>query len=389
MNQYTMMTKLGEGAFSTVYRVKRKEDGREYAMKKMRIMNLSEKEVANCLNEVRILASINDPHILAYKDSFFDELTNTFCIVTECLEGGDVFKLITKYKQKKVLIDEAAIWRVAQQSLRGLRSLHDMNVLHRDIKSANIFFTRDQRGVKLADMNVSIVTSTGMARTQTGTPYYASPEVWMEKPYSAKCDIWSLGCVLYEMAAQKPPFTSHDLKSLKRTIISGVFKRIPSGYSADLDNFIRLCLRVDPKDRLSAGALLEHDLMKKRFASMDENTIDQSLSGSSSRRLLEKITAPRKREFRIIKDRLPKNRFETSASTKILDNNSCCEYKEKDKENMHNFVNSTKVTKKDQVPSIKWSSSLNHRHAGQRLRQVEERVAVEERPPLPRRPLRA
>lgn len=73
-----------------------------------------------------------------------------------------------------------------------------------------------------------------MAKTQTGTPYYASPEVWSERPYSAKCDIWSLGCVLYEMAMLKPPFTSHDLKSLKKTIIAGVYKRIPIQYSNDL-----------------------------------------------------------------------------------------------------------------------------------------------------------
>lgn len=72
MNQYTVVSKLGEGAFSTVYRVRRKEDGKEYALKKMRIASLSEKEVANCLNEVRILASLNNPYILAYRDSFFD-----------------------------------------------------------------------------------------------------------------------------------------------------------------------------------------------------------------------------------------------------------------------------------------------------------------------------
>ena len=72
-----------------------------------------------------------------------------------------------------------------------------MKILHRDIKSANIFLTKDQKTAKLGDMNVSIVSSNGMARTQTGTPYYASPEVWNEKPYSSKCDIWSLGVVLY------------------------------------------------------------------------------------------------------------------------------------------------------------------------------------------------
>lgn len=67
------------------------------------------------------------------------------------------------------------IWQVAYQSLKGLATLHDLNVLHRDIKGANIFFTKDQSQIKLADMNVSIVTANGMAKTQTGTPYYASP----------------------------------------------------------------------------------------------------------------------------------------------------------------------------------------------------------------------
>lgn len=191
-----------------------------------------------------------------------------------------------------------------------------MNVLHRDIKSANIFLTKDQNQVKLADMNVSIVTANGMARTQTGTPYYASPEVWQEKPYSSKCDVWSLGCVLYELAALKPPFVSHDLKSLKKTIISGVYKRLPSSYSDDLEAFIRLCLKVDPKERLSANDLLENELLLRR-AGKDmkeggkETLIDSGLQGSTMTRrlLLEKILPPRRRDFRNINERLPKNKF--------------------------------------------------------------------------------
>jgi NIMA (never in mitosis gene a)-related kinase len=138
-------------------------------------MSLSEKEVANCLNEVRILASIDSPYILSYKDSFFDELTNTFCIITEFLEGGDIFQLINKQKAAKKFIDENAIWKVAYQMLKGLQTLHKVNILHRDIKSANIFFTKDNAFAKLGDMNVSIVSANGMAKTQTGTPYYASP----------------------------------------------------------------------------------------------------------------------------------------------------------------------------------------------------------------------
>ena len=172
-----------------------------------------------------------------------------------------------------------------------------MHILHRDIKCANIFLTKDRSQVKLADMNVSIVSSSGMARTQTGTPYYASPEVWQEKPYSVKCDIWSLGCVLYEMASLRPPFVSHDLKSLKRNIISGVYKRIPVQYSNDLENFIRLCLKVDPRDRLSANDLLENDLLKKRN-NLKEQLVNDSINLSSIEiyrcRMLSKINVRRR-----------------------------------------------------------------------------------------------
>ena len=79
-------------------------------MKKIRISTLNEKELANCLNEVRILASISHPNILSYMDSFYDELTNTFCIVTEYLEGGDIYQMITKSKGTKKMIDEGTIW---------------------------------------------------------------------------------------------------------------------------------------------------------------------------------------------------------------------------------------------------------------------------------------
>ena len=79
-----------------------------------------------------------------------------------------------------------------------------MKVVHRDLKSANIFISN---GIyKLGDLNVSKVTKKGLAYTQTGTPYYASPEVWRNQAYNTQSDIWSLGCVIYEMAALKLPF---------------------------------------------------------------------------------------------------------------------------------------------------------------------------------------
>jgi len=87
--------------------------------------------------------------------------------------------------------------------------------MHRDIKSANILIGLTG-ACKLADFNVSKVVNRpdGLLRTQTGTPYYASPEVWMDRPYGFESDIWSLGCVLFEMAALRPPFKSNDMKVL-------------------------------------------------------------------------------------------------------------------------------------------------------------------------------
>ena len=84
---------------------------------------------------------------------------------------------------------------MAYNLMSGLNTLHDAKILHRDLKSANIFFSNGQ--AKLGDLNISKILKTELATTQTGTPYYACPEVWSDKPYGAKSDVWSLGCVLY------------------------------------------------------------------------------------------------------------------------------------------------------------------------------------------------
>lgn len=105
---------------------------------------------------------------------------------------------------------------------KGLKSLHQRKILHRDLKCANVFITADSV-YKLGDLNVSKVLKKDMAFTQTGTPYYASPQVWKDKPYNLKSDMWSLGCVLYEMAALRPPFVASDLQTLYKKVCAGMF----------------------------------------------------------------------------------------------------------------------------------------------------------------------
>ena len=144
-------------------------------------------------------------------------------------------------------MNETDIWCIFIQIVRGLRAMHDLNIMHRDLKSANVFLNKDFT-IKLGDMNVSkVVNSRNLNYTQTGTPYYASPEVWKDEPYDFKSDIWSLGCVLYEMICLKPPFQATDMSGLYKMVVRGQFARIPKSYSQDLWNLVSQMLQVNPQ----------------------------------------------------------------------------------------------------------------------------------------------
>lgn len=106
---------------------------------------------------------------------------------------------------------------------------------------------------KLGDLNVSKVAKRGLGYTQTGTPYYASPEVWKDQPYDSKSDIWSLGCVLYEMTSLKPPFRAENMEGLYNKVIQGKVSKIPDRFSKDLNDIIGLLLNVHADSRPSCG----------------------------------------------------------------------------------------------------------------------------------------
>lgn len=120
----------------------------------MKLLKLSDKEKDSALNEVRILASIEHPNIIGYKDAFFEEASSTLCIVMEFADGGDVYSKIEKLKKEKQSMPEEDIWRVFYDMITGLHALHKLKIVHRDIKCANIFLTKEGRG-KLGDLNVS------------------------------------------------------------------------------------------------------------------------------------------------------------------------------------------------------------------------------------------
>ena len=101
----------------------------------------------------------------------------------EYADGGDLYEKIVQHKNKKTKFSEVDIWEIFIQIVKGLRYLHELKILHRDLKCANVFLNVDGT-VKLGDLNVSkVAKQSGLAETQTGTPYYASPEVWKDQAY--------------------------------------------------------------------------------------------------------------------------------------------------------------------------------------------------------------
>jgi NIMA (never in mitosis gene a)-related kinase len=218
------------------------------------------------------------------------------------------------------LIDEVDIWRIFIQMTKGLKALHDLKILHRDLKSANIFLFSDG-SAKIGDLNVSKVAYKGLGYTQTGTPYYASPEVWRDEPYDMKSDIWSLGCVTYEMLALHPPFRAENMEKLYNKVIQCQYGKISERYSDDIKEIIKLLLKVKTKDRPTCAQILKHPLVKKRLeffqaqAGNDNIDIDDMEEGV----LLRTIRIPS--NLLCLSDKLPEANYENPFKQRKLEFN--------------------------------------------------------------------
>jgi NIMA (never in mitosis gene a)-related kinase len=267
-------------------------------------LNLSEKEKENALNEVRILASVESNFVVSYKEAFFDEKDNTLCIIMEFADRGDLYQKIVQHKKSAILFEESDIWRIFIQLVKGLKSLHDLKILHRDMKSANVFLFSNG-SAKLGDLNVSKVAKRGLGYTQTGTPYYASPEVWKDKPYDNKSDVWSLGCVLYEMITLRPPFRAQNMEGLYNKVCKGQFSRIPDKFSDDLFKVVQFLLQVNPISRPSCEQILNYPIVQKRIEYFKSFAGEEE---SEDKCLLKTIHMPKNLLF--LSDKLPKPNYD-------------------------------------------------------------------------------
>jgi NIMA (never in mitosis gene a)-related kinase len=178
MDDFEVVRRLGQGSFGQVLKVHRKADGCEYAMKRVPLAQMGDREISDALNECRVLASVRHPRIVGYFDTFLDENNTVLCLVMEYCKRGDLAQKIERHTKAGQPLTERAVWRHLLEMTEGLAYLHSKGkngkqiVVHRDLKPANAFITADGT-IKLGDLNVCKVQKGGAALcgTKIGTPY--------------------------------------------------------------------------------------------------------------------------------------------------------------------------------------------------------------------------
>ncbi|XP_048766980.2 uncharacterized protein LOC125674029 isoform X2 [Ostrea edulis] len=246
---------VGKGAYGAAVLYRKKDDDSLVILKEINMHDLNAAERQLALNEVSILAMLDHPNIISYYDSFEED--GVLMIEIEYADGGTLAQKLAGIAAKDKNLEEKEILQISQQIVAAIRHIHEHNILHRDLKTANIFLTKEGV-VKVGDFGISKMLSSANkgANTVLGTPYYISPEMCEGKPYNDKSDIWALGCILYEMACLQKTFEGSNLPALVNKIMKGQFAPVKGNYSEEFKSLIMDMLKQDPDERPSANEIM-------------------------------------------------------------------------------------------------------------------------------------
>ncbi|KAM8899607.1 serine/threonine-protein kinase 36 isoform 1-T1 [Spinachia spinachia] len=251
MESYHVLELAGEGSFGRVYKGRKRFTGQVVALKFMPKVGRSEKELRSLKREIEIMRGLEHPNIVQLFDSF--ETETEVVVVTEYAEGH-LFQILEDDEK----LPESQVREIACQLVSALYYLHSHRILHRDMKPQNILLGKSGV-VKLCDFGFAraMSVSTMVLTSIKGTPLYMSPELVEEKPYDHTADLWSLGCILYELHTGAPPFPTTSLLHLVQLIVRDPVKW-PGTMSATCTSLLKGLLTKDPQKRLSWPDLLHH-----------------------------------------------------------------------------------------------------------------------------------
>eukprot|EP01018_Ginkgo_biloba_P029475 Gb_03243 [translate_table: standard] len=254
--------KLGSGSFGTVYEGI-SDDGVFFAVKEVSLLDQGS-NARQCIyqleQEIALLSQFEHENIVRYLGT--DKEQDRLYIFLELVTQGSLASLYQKYNLR-----DSQVRAYTRQILNGLKYLHDRNVMHRDIKCANILV--DAYGlIKLADFGLAKETSKlNELKSCKGSAYWMAPEViHPRKTYWLPADIWSLGCTVLEMLTRSPPYGGLEWHRALWKVGHGEPPPLPDTLSRDAEDFIQKCLVVEPVDRPSAGELLDHPFVKRSFS---------------------------------------------------------------------------------------------------------------------------
>lgn len=271
LNNYILGKEIGRGSYASVFLATEKSTQTRYVMKRIDMRQLSQKDISSCKQEVDLLRKLNHPFIVNYKESFVDNKSKTLNIVMVYCDGGDLASRIKAANGKLFSEDQILSWFT--QIALGMHYIHSLKILHRDLKSQNIFLTRSNSTgawiCQIGDFGIAKVLNAtlAMAATAIGTPLYMSPEICQNKPYSFKSDVWSLGCVLYELCTLRHAFDAQNLNGLVMKIIRGTYPPISSSYSQKLSSLVSKMLNKTPSQRPSLDQVLKLPMLRKYIPS--------------------------------------------------------------------------------------------------------------------------
>ena len=270
---FTILYPIGKGAYGQVYKAMHNETKEIYAIKIVDYSKNNDRENNIIINynynsiqqETSLMKLLIDcQYIVKYYGSYFSRKSNTLWLILEYCSSGSVIDLMFAMDRT---FNEYEISTIITMVLKGLDYIHKKNLIHRDIKGANILL--NEEGIaKIADFGVGVQLINKMNRkSKKGSPYWMSPQVALNSDYNEKTDIWSLGITCIEMIEGDPP--NSQLKP--RFAMEKIGKDPPSAdkllkrgnYSEEFKDFIRKCLEINQNKRPNAKELLKHRFIKK------------------------------------------------------------------------------------------------------------------------------